>query len=189
MRRMFSEKQIKLLANENLEENVINFLNGKDVALGDVECGDLDSDGKITANEIIENMSGYSATLLTKAGLNIENVYTGIVKNGNKITIVCSLKLTRTANEVGTGAFIQFSIPESIGQRLYNNGLGYLDNKVISAFSDYSTSIPIPSFISKDGNTGLFVYGNAASLGTLTLNTPYYYRYEATYLLSDNLIS
>ena len=46
----------------------------------DVDCDEL------TANSIIEKMSGYTAAAYTETGWTIEPVYVAVVKTGNKIT-------------------------------------------------------------------------------------------------------
>ena len=50
----------------------------------DISPDDISATGKITGAEIVENMSGYNASIPQITGLTIENVYTSVVKNGNK---------------------------------------------------------------------------------------------------------
>ena len=148
--------------------------------------------GSITAPSIIENMSGYSAELSTKTNLTIENIYTGAVKNGNKLTLVIALNLTRTG-DVGSGQVISISIPSDVGAKLYPVNVGgndILDAKKINALTTFYTGVNLSSFIGKASNTLLQLFIATGELNSnLELNTKYYYRYEATFLLSNNLAS
>ena len=114
MRRMFSKKQIEAIAEAVVE------LNNPALALLSVDDGNilvdggLTVDGPITGDSIIENMSGYSCTILDSA---ITANYVGIVKNGNKLTIVVSGVLAHTDQ---SGLIpCQFNIPKAVWDKLY----------------------------------------------------------------------
>lgn len=150
--------------------------------------GNLAVTGNITGGSIIENMSGYSASLATNTGYTIENVYTSACKNGNKITFVTAVNITKTdANASASIQIATFNIPAAISAKLYPVNVGgsnFLDNKVIKAFSDFLTSVDVTSAYTKGTNLA-FVVANTANM---VVNTKYYYRYEATFLLNDSLI-
>lgn len=175
------------------DEDTDTFSIDGDLAVdGDLSVGDIDSNGIITGDEIVENMSGYSAELLTEyVGLDIEVVYVGVVKNGNKITFVSAFNITRTdASATDNPTVIRFTIPQEIGAKLYNTQVGiysFLDNRIINAWSAFNDAKQLVSYMDKIDATHIVVVPN--SITSLTLNTKYYYRYEATFLLSDNLIS
>lgn len=150
----------------------------------------------VHANEIIENMSGYSAELDNTLSeyFEKENVYTSVVKTGNKITFVCAFKVTRKASFTGTDlSLAKFTIPSNIGSKLYpvslagyNSGIAFSS---ITAMNQYKSGVDIYGLVEKNNNTQLTIYIVAKNnLDDLTLDTSYYVRVEATFLLSDNLI-
>ena len=143
--------------------------------------------GAITAPSIIESMSGYSFS--KDSASDIEYIYVGCSKNGNKITFVVFVKLniasTSSGKNLGT-----FYIPEEVGQKLFpftldgNNTV--LDIKTLQAFKTATTSDSITIRMRKVNDQALVVSANTTNL---TLNTDCLVRYEATFLLSDNLAS
>ena len=147
--------------------------------------------GAITAPSIIEDMSGYGASLNTIAGLTIEKVYVGVVKNGNKITFVFAVNFTKTDAALSVQQKVgSFIIPSSIGDKLYESSVGlyeFLDNKVVPAWDSYTSKVDIISYIDKVSSTAIDVY--IFNVDDLVVNTKYYYRYEATFLLSDDIAS
>ena len=171
MRRMFSKNQLEVQTEELLAS------------------GNLPS---VKANEIIENMSGYSFEEgAVNAGLTKEFVYAGVVKNGNKITFVVALNLTRTDTvlAVDIGNFI---LPHSIMEKIYPSRIGGYDYVSVGEYSVWSsdaTSKNIQLYSLKDvANDKITIQGNVTPIGDLTANTKYYCRWELTLLLSENLI-
>ena len=146
--------------------------------------GDL-SAANITGDSIIENMTGYSAQILTPADYTIEPVYVGAVKNGNKLTLVCAVNITKT--DAGANNQInvcRVNLPAAVMSKLYAATIsGDLDNRVNNAFSSTIQSVSVPSYLQK--YTSYVVFSGAFS--NLVAGTKYYWRYEATFLLSDNL--
>ena len=172
MKRMWSKNELKNQVNTQL-------------ASGEVPS--------VKANEIIENMSGYSASLKSTPEFTIESVFQGIVKNGNKLTLVSAFNITRTDTKGDDLNLVDFTIPSEIGAKLFPVELTSLQclsmNKSL-AMDSYKTSIEVPNLIEKVSDTQLSVWlVDASILNTLELNTPYYVRIEATFLLSDNLVS
>ena len=114
MRRMYSEKELSVLVYQAvgqyiedgaLDESIasavdaylvehpvdITALEGQDIAPKDISAT-----GNITAPSIIENMSGYSMTVSdTTTNVTLTNIYSSMVKNGNKLTIVFFCKIKR----------------------------------------------------------------------------------------------
>ena len=147
--------------------------------------------GAITSPSIIEEMSGYSFNKGSElTGITREFVYAGGVKNGNKLTLVLALNITRTATVSNNLPLGQFYMPSDIMGKLYPTNVGgynFLDNKVIPAFSDHYTKEDIFCFVQKIGSSYVFLQADPSALNNLTLNTKYYLRYEITFLLSENL--
>lgn len=158
---------------------------------GDVElAGDLSVGGDITGDSIIENMTGYSLTPGATENYTYEHIYSGVVKNGNKITFVMALNLTKGEDALNYSVMLaQFGIPASIGAKLYPTQIGsfpFLDVRSLDAFSNHTSSVELKAYCSKDSNTGInFVLGAS---NNMVVGTKYFIRYECTFLLSDNMI-
>ena len=147
---------------------------------GDVTAtGDVNADG-VYGNEIVENMSGYS---FSSTATNLNIAYAGVVKNGNKITFAVSGTITKSttfSTELGT-----FVAPSTILAKLYNNVLGDLSEKgLYVSSSKFALGVNLATTTQKT-TTQLRVYIYATD--SLTDSTDYAFRYEETFLLSDNL--
>lgn len=146
---------------------------------------------EITANSIIENMSGYSWTKGNPS--HWTEIFVGVVKNGNKITFVVFGEITKTEN-TPSGEFTigQYVLPNSVYSKFYPFTLGdlatFMDAKIISFFSSKTNHVDIPcSARYPSGTNNLNFY--ISSLANLEVGTRYVFRYELTLLLSDNLVS
>lgn len=151
-----------------------------------------DFTGSITAPSIIENMTGYSFSLMSPADLTENITYAGVVKNGNKITFAISgtINITNVANVSENLAY--FTIPTSIANKLYPvsiTGLGaVLDEKRVSFIDIANNSIIDKNvYLFKNNYGSLFV--SLLGTGSMTAGHDYFFRYEVTFLLSDNLAS
>jgi len=159
--------------------------------------GDLSVNGLIEGNEIIERMTGYSANIPESDGLTKDITYVGIVKTGNKLTLAIAGKLTPT-NNFHQAKLIEWSIPINIGAKIYNATLGvapnedyFVDNKDVSFASSYSNVVKSNVFTQKLSDNMLVTYlqNGVDSTYDLEQNTEYFFRYELTLLLSENLVS
>ena len=143
----------------------------------------------VRADEIVENMSGYSFLAGSTSGVTYDLQYAGVVKNGNKLTFVIAGELTRTASidsdSIGVGTF---TIPLIIANKLYPLRSSWLrmDNQYLA--SDYYAGTTLPALCFKDDDVKINF--NMYDVNTkMTVNVKYAFRIEATFLLSDNLIS
>ena len=151
--------------------------------------------GAITAPSITENMSGYSfAPQSAVTGFEIINIYCGVVKTGNKLTLVHFFKVKKTSEYSGSDyrTLGIFTIPASVASKIYPNDIGGGDTCValgpISLFYDNTLSKLDKVYnINKYGSTQLTTLVNGVS--SMTVDKYYYGRIEATFLLSDNLAS
>ncbi len=152
----------------------------------------------VTGDEIVEKMpSTYTFTQADAiTGLTKEYVYAGIVKTGNKITLAVGCKLTRTAEiETIYLSIGNFVIPASLAQRIYPVNIGgsnFIDIKDVALLYNIATSKNGRAYATKTSDQlGRNVIGVNLTINdinnTLTLNATYYFRYELTILLSDNL--
>lgn len=150
--------------------------------------------GKITAPEVLEINSGFSFIPNTVSNYTFEYLYAGVVKTGNKVTFVLKFNVTKIAD--GTGDYhptiARWQIPSEIGAKLIPSTIGTytnnLDIKSNSAMSDAFNSVAINTGVNKVSDTLIDMVAFQAR-NLLTAGTKYQIRYEATFLLSDNLAS
>ena len=117
-------------------------------------------------------------------------VYAGVVKNGNKITLVISFEIN-SESSISTYTNIslgKFNIPSTIGEKLFANSLGYLDIRPCVVYKNPSTNKNLVALVQKISNTQLEVMLNTISQ-SLDAETTYTGREEVTFLLSENLAS
>ena len=153
--------------------------------------GDLYANGNFTANSIIENMQGYEffPDKLDNAHRTISYSYAGVVKTGNKITFAIAGTITTKDANTST-SFGRFSIPKTIGEKLYPTTIGEISNILdikaitLSATGYSIKQIPVTTFKSYGGTS---IEQSMYNLNELTIGTVYYFRSEITFLLSDNL--
>lgn len=180
-------------ANQHL---IVSYDNGTTEDLGAIFSGNVNIDGtlnatKVTGNEIVESMNNYSFAKQTPTGFTLEYVYAGIVKNGNKLTAVIAMNITRTDTIPDATNVGRFNIPSAVSAKLYPvqiGGYNVLDMHKVNASSDGINFSELLSRVYK-GNNEFSIFLTATTLNTLTLNTKYFVRYEVTFLLSDNLAS
>lgn len=171
-------------------------LTGNFTATGNIASGNAVSTPALTSeNEsieaqkpVIEVMDGYSAYITSEMDTWDKNIsYIGACKNGNKLTFVICGKLTRlSTTSVLMPDIVRFSLPPSVASKLIPiqiSAYSYLDQKVIPAFYGPTQYINCPMRVSKAGNQITMV----GTFSDLEINTEYVIRYEATFLLSENL--
>ena len=168
-------------------DNAVLGLKGKDV-----EVGSLSAEGKISGGEIVENMEGYSYTPESEPDYStLELDYVGVCKNGNKITFALAGSITFTSAGISAGGtgIGTFTIPSSIGEKLYPTAIGNLSNLLalatVNMYTENSSIVIGRGRITKNTNTsiGLTVYSTGC-----TANVKNSFRFEATFLLSENLV-
>lgn len=186
-------KELKVVSKKYNDKDVLEIENlGEALEGEDINVKDINASGKISGKEIIENMSGYSMNDRTTEGLTKTPVYGGIVKNGNKLTIVYACNIIRTANTSGGVSYLaEVKIPASIGKKL-NVVIGTYtlarERTLFASKSNESNDKFFSCTIQKNSNTLLYIATPTSYLNTLVVNEEYYVRIEATFLLSENLI-
>lgn len=144
--------------------------------------------GAITAPSIIENMSGYSFTKVADDQYNTTvPLFAGACKNGNKLTLVYFFILNvitaRRTFSVGN-----FYIPTEVGTKLVPVSIGGDTNKLyfnqLWCATSYNAGVATNCWIDKVSNGRIVFSMNSNSLAD---NTTYVCRFEATFLLSENL--
>lgn len=209
MRRMYSEQELSVIVyqvmgqyiengafNQTINDYIDAYLlehpvdptaiTGLDIAPKNVTAS-----GNITAPSIIENMSGYSVKVPTKENATINFTYASAVKNGNKVTFACSGYFSRSGDLTGGNCtLIGFSFPSSIGAKLYQTEIGGLNGLSFGKLDfckNYYTHLDINYVVFKESNTQIIITMYDINNKT-EINTPYLFRFEITFLLSDSLI-
>lgn len=188
---------IKPVNDFNIDANqhlIVNYQDGTSQDLGAIFNGNVNIVGtlnatKVTGDEIVENMSGYTFTPsadLSKNGITL--TYAGAVKNGNKVTFVIAGLFNNT-----TGLSItphpdlgNFTVPINIGQKLYPMIGTTIDVKPISFFLNYNTIVQKNMQMRKNNNTTLN-FQLISMNKDFNADADYAFRIEETFLLSDNL--
>lgn len=173
---------------------IVNYGDGTSQDLGAIFSGNVNVDGslnatKVTGNEIVENMSGYSFSPSSQ-NITRTNQYASVVKNGNKVTLVYACILTPLQTYPGYITLGTFTLPSSVGQKIIPipiDGMNYVaECKSQKIFSTINSSIDIVNRLDKSNNT---TFPIVCDLKNAVANTSYVYRFEVTFLLSDNMVA
>ena len=148
----------------------------------------------ITGDSIIENMSGYSAIIPANTGWTISNVYTSVCKNGNKVTFVAALHLTKTAADANASPLIiQFYIPKSVADKIvpedevFPSAEHICDIRKLITFGSGGGVEVFAQFRKYSDTQFNVILANEAS--KFTIDDKNFLRFEATFLLGENLIA
>ena len=165
---------------------IVYYGDGTSQDLGAILQGNVNIDGNLTANSIIENMSGYIYEK-ENIGADLTPIFVSAVKNGNKLTCVWFLSLSATKTDYSAHSFGDITMPDNILIRLVPFSLSGIDNlldvKVIPLYNEYNAKIDANLILQKYTHSitpKLYVKG-------LTIGTRYLLRYEVTMLLNDSL--
>lgn len=184
-------KQVSGFSINGSQHLIVAYNDGSTTDLGAIFTGNVNINGNLTANSIIENMAGYAFSFANEYGYTYENVYVGAVKNGNKLTLVCAFNITRTEDDpTGNITIGNFTIPSAVGVKLYSTTVGqysYLANQIVVAWKEAWESVELKSVYYKNSNTDLSLRLIDPS-SDLTKNTKYYIRCEVTFTLSNSLV-
>ena len=171
---------------------IVAFQNGTTQDLGAIFSGNVNIDGNLTANSIIENMNGYSFTDMDIAGLTKTVKYVGAVKNGNKLTLSYFASFNRTESVASVVQLGNFFIPQNVADALIPenfSGLNMISIKEISVFDSLVTSAKINAVFAKHPAVTNSISLLAYNVNNLSANTNYLARIEVTFLLSASLVA
>lgn len=170
---------------------IVNYGDGTSQDLGAIFSGNVNIDGNLTANSIIENMTGYGFRLPAETtGITLNFSYVGVSKTGNKLTIVLAGDVTKTDNDANSFNIGDIDIPADIGALLFPYSLNPFTNIIANIACqcwpnyDVNNKKDISVLFRKYANNYINMIGYA---DPLTLNTTYIFRIEQTFLVSDNL--
>ena len=189
-------KQITNFSINGSQHLIANYNDGTSTDLGAIFSGNITISGNLTvsgtvsasnvaADELMENMSGYSFTKSTSsANTTLSYIYAGVVKTGNKITFVLALDVTKiNAESLVIGSF---TVPSAIFNKLYPIQVGlyeYLALGDLAVVDDSLNAGKIRYYVYKASGNVVKISCNTADL----TSTQTYVRLEVTFLLSDNL--
>ncbi len=182
------------MANNTLDLGKVSAVEGEDLSVLEhvtynSEKGQLDSDCPV-----VETMEDYSfEAILSDEQFEMEYIYAGIVKNGNKLTFVICGNITKLVNTAsGDNMDLgNFNIPASIGAKLFPyqlSGINVLSNGLLQLASSFTQYVNVPSLTFKQ--SGRQISNRLYNVNSLMeKDTKYLFRLEKTFLLSDNLVS
>lgn len=163
---------------------IVYYGDGTSQDLGAILQGNVNIDGNFTANSIIENMNGYSFLQNEESLNDVKLDYVGVVKNGNKITFAIAgiMNLATAKERVNIGTF---TIPNDVGEKLFPiSNTTFLSYDNINIYKNYNTKKDVAFLAIKNSNIRISI---ATYPNSLDLATDYSFRYEITFLLSDNM--
>lgn len=153
-----------------------------------VITGDEYVNGDFTADSIIENMGTgiyRYAPFPDNVSKGIDVSYASVVKNGKKLTYCVAGTLTRNENTSYNVNICYLTFPSDVGEKLIPNSLNVLANLSVNFYANVNESKQLNIVVDKESDTSLIV--GIRNTEKLTTGTPYSFRIEFTFLLSDNL--
>lgn len=191
-------KQVSNFSINGSQHLIVNYNDGTSTDLGAIFSGNITisgnltvsggvSGGAITGDSIIENMSGYAWTKANSSGADDYTLsYVGIVKNGNKITfaIAGSITPSEARGRVDIG---YFSIPTAIGDKIFPiNASNDIAFNIVGMFSAYNSKVDA-YLVPNKSSAGIMLI--KSYLDNLSVGVKYDFRWEITFLLSNNMAS
>lgn len=173
---------------------IVNYGDGTSQDLGAIFQGNVNIDGNLTANSIIENMQGYSYRTNSKQDY-VTPSYVSVVKTGNKITFVGCANLNMAEGQSMDNYtelwHFQIVVPNSVASKLKALVGTRLDQKQIKVFSDTFLDFHnINANVAVQQNWIYFYfYGTTEANTGIVRGRDYAFRYEMTLTLSDNLVA
>lgn len=171
---------------------IVTFSNGTTQDLGNLFSGNieitgnLNVSGQISGANIVETMNGYSFTKGTTDKGTLNYVYVGMVKNGNKLTIVNAFTFQK--NEGATGGFYagRFIMPNSVASKIIPFISTIVATAKVQAINALNDQVTLDiSFVKNDT---ISLDTSVREIIGLDPTKTYYIRQEATFLLSDSLV-
>lgn len=183
---------IKMISSFSIDASqhlIAVFNDGTSQDLGAIFQGNVNISGNLTANSIVENMTGYSFTELDPADLSLETVYAGAVKNGNKVTFVFCMNITATNNiSAGNRALCSFDMPLAVGNKLNTTTIGGItvldiSQALLVPSNDYTAGQVATCYCNKTGPATITL---GIRIPAMTAGEKFFVRREITFLLSNN---
>lgn len=179
---------------------IVNYGDGTSQDLGAIFQGNVNIDGtlkanvvdgtKVTGNEIVEKMSGYSFNkTASTSDFELSYNYASVCKTGNKITFAIFGNFKRLSEALLSNVRLGiFNIPSTIGEKLYPIQLSGI-NTLGTILTNFANGITaknehaLSAFKMNNTQIGIFLYDFSA----FEVGTNYVFRFEMTFLLSNNM--
>lgn len=166
---------------------IVNYADGTSQDLGAIFSGNVNIDGNFTANSIIEKPLNYGVSI--GSDITWTPTYVGIVKTGYKITFVIFGTAVRRA--MGTADLATITLPSSVADKLIPYTIGTETRLLATSRVSFQ---PIDNIASDETELKMALIKYSSNIvvpriykfSTLAEGT-YVFRYEQTFLLSDNL--
>ena len=171
----------------NMSSAAVSAIAGQTIAPAVVNATSSIDAPAITGDSIIETMTGYDFTPVNE---NLQEIaYAGVCKNGNKITFVMASKITPDATFIsnGGGNIAGFGVPHAIFEKLYpfyGSGITISYKSLLMVVSQSET---VTAMTRTQKSTYTDTVQVVLLSAGLTAGKEYYFRYEETFLLSENL--
>lgn len=183
-------KQVSNFSINASQHLIVTYNDGSTTDLGAIFNGNVNIAGNFTADSIIENMTGYSFTPAGSIATNgITLGFVGVTKTGNKVTFAIAGIFDSTKSPSATVYIGNFTVPRAtVGDKLVTTYSNFLDVQELIIYATGLATVKKPAIFYKSyvNEVGLMIYNmNSGFDGTST----YYFRYEVTFLLGDNLAS
>ena len=167
-----------------------NLFNGNVNIAGNVSItGDLSAEN-ITGDSIIENMEGYLFNAVTSEHATIDIKYAGCVKSGNEIKFVLFGSIINLDGSYAKIDLARFTLPQEVYDKLYPFTLSPLNNvldlRMITCIRDYTISHNVDILFNTEKTTNNRI-AISTYISPLSQNLEYIFRYEVSFLLSENL--
>ena len=186
-------KQVSGFSIDGSQHLIVSYNDGSTTDLGAIFSGNVNIAGNLTADSIIENMTGYTFDNYEGSVSGLEIAYAGVVKNGNKLTFVVAGNVIKDASTPYNAQLGRFNIPLSVAENLFPlfTGTNSIDARTVAFFN--TTDMTLAPYLK---NTQLIRDGTYHNLLTVQMNgftasltegVKYIFRYETTFLLSPNL--
>ena len=197
-------KQITSFNINGSQHLLANYNDGTSTDLGAIFSGNITISGDlnvtgtadadtVTGNLIVEKMNGYSFTKTTASGITTD--YAGVVKTGNKITFAIAGHVLKDADTPYNPSIGTFEIPSAVTSKIFPIGAGtnVIDVKEL-VFQNSGDLSETPKkhlvHFSKNAIYPTLLVGQVHAMGgDFTPGATYAFRYEITFLLSENLAS
>lgn len=137
---------------------------------------------------IVEVMTGYSYTQPVDARASV--VYAGVCKNGNKITFVVAGNIGDSDNEIPSGTSFHlgtFKLPLAIGQIIFAMSVSYCDIKDGIIANSENSRVQVMFGATKIGGSDEYLRPFVYFPSAVAASNPRAFRYEVTFLLSENM--
>lgn len=179
---------------------IVNYGDGTSQDLGAIFNGNVNIAGtlnanvvdgtKVTGNEIVEKMSGYSFNkTASTSDFELTYNYASVCKTGNKITFAIFGNFKRLSESLLSNVRLGiFNIPSTIGEKLYPIQLSGV-NTLGTILTNFANGIivknehALSAFKMNNTQIGIFLYDFSA----FEIGTNYVFRFEMTFLLSNNM--